>query len=319
MLTAAQILGGVVLLIIGGEALVRGSVTVAQRLRLSPLFIGIALVGFGSSMPEFMTSMRAALIGAPGITVGNVVGSNITNILLIAGLAAAVATIKTSPEAFRRDAPVLIGATLVGAVVVLAGGLGRVAGVLMFALLLTYLYVTFVSERRASASRAAQVHIAEAEALTVNRPIGLWLALLMTAIGFAALLIGATFLVGGAVTAARSFGLSETVIGVTLVAFGTSMPEFAVSAVAAYRRQSDVAIGNVIGSNIFNILGVLGFTAIVRPITVPAEVARIDLWVMLAVTAILILFSMTGWRLSRREGALMLAGYAAYVAVRLVV
>ncbi len=318
MLTAAQILGGIVLLIIGGEALVRGSVTVAQRLQLSPLFIGIALVGFGSSMPEFITSLRAAFIGAPGITVGNVVGSNIANILLIAGLAAALVPIKTNPEAFRRDAPVLVGATLVGALVILAGGLGRIAGLIMIALLFTYLYITFVSERRAS-SKAAQLHIAEAEALAVPRPIGLLTALLMTAVGFAALLSGATLLVGGAIVAARGFGLSETVIGVTLVAFGTSMPEFAVSAVAAYRRQSDVAIGNVIGSNIFNLLGVLGFTALIRPITVPAEVARIDLWVMIAVTAVLILFSMSGWRLSRREGALLLAGYAAYVAARLVI
>lgn len=317
MLILAQILGGLGLLIVGGDALVRGAVSVAWRLRLSPLFIGIALVGFGSSMPEFMTSLRAAFIGAPGITVGNVIGSNITNILLIAGLAAALAPIKTNPEAFRRDAPVLLAATLVGAIVVLAGGLERIAGFIMVGLLLTYLYITFVAERRAS-NHAAQRHIAEAEALTLSRSVGLASALALTAVGFAALLAGSTLLVGGAVTASRFFGLSETVIGVTLVAFGTSMPELAVSAVAAYRRQGDVAIGNVIGSNIFNLLGVLGFTALIRPIVVPAEAARIDLWVMVAVTALLIAFSMSGWRLSQREGLIMLISYLAYVTARIV-
>ncbi len=318
MLTVIQIVGGIALLVVGGEALVRGSVAVAQRLNLSPLFIGIALVGFGSSMPEFMTSLRAALLDAPGITVGNVVGSNITNILLIAGLAAAVVPIKTDPDAFRRDASVLVIATLIGAAVVLAGGVGRIAGLLMITLLLSYLGFTFVSERQTT-TKASELHVAEAEALTLSRPVGLPLSLLITGLGFGALLVGANLLVGGAVTVARGVGMSETVIGVTLVAFGTSMPEFAVTAVAAFRRQSDVAIGNVIGSNIFNLLGVLGFTAVIRPIAVPAEVAQIDLWVMIIVTAALIAFSLSGWRLSRREGALLMGGYAVYVAARLVI
>ena len=315
MLILAQILGGILLLAVGGEALLRGAVALARRLHLSPLFIGITLVGFGSSMPEFITSLRAAFIGAPGITVGNVIGSNIANILLVAGLAAAVMPITTSPAAFRRDAPVLVAATLVGAIVVLAGGLGRPVGGLMVALLFAYLYLTYVSERR-TRTEAGQLHVAGAEALGLPRATGLILQLGLTVFGFAALLGGATVLVEGAVAAAQLFGLSETVIGVTLVALGTSMPELAVAAVAAYRRQGDVAIGTVIGSNIFNLLGVLGFTALIRPVAVPGELARIDLWVMLAVTALLIAFSMSGWRLSRREGAFLLAGYVAYIGVR---
>ncbi len=315
MLILAQILIGIVLLAIGGEALVRGAVALARRLNFSPLFIGITLVGFGSSMPEFITSLRAASIGAPGITIGNVVGSNISNILLIAGLAAIIMPISINPAAFRRDAPALVAATLVAAIVVLVGELGRPAGVLMVALLLAYLYATYLSERRAQTD-AARLHIAEAEALGLPRPAALTFQLGLTAIGFAALLGGATVLVDGALAAAETFGLSETVIGVTVVALGTSMPELAVSAVAAYRRQGDLAIGNVIGSNIFNLLGVLGFTALIRPIAVPAEAARIDLWVMLAVTALLVAFSMSGWRLSRREGVVLLAGYVTYVGAR---
>ncbi len=316
MLILAQSLGGIALLVVGGEALVRGAVTVARQLRLSPLFIGIALVGFGSSMPEFITSLRAALIGAPGITVGNIIGSNISNILLIAGLAAVVWPIKTNPEAFRRDAPVLIAATMVGATVILMGGVGRLVAAAMIGLLLTYLYITYVAERRSS-NHAAQLHIAEAEALSIARPLGLAPAIGLTVLGFIGLLIGANLLVSGAIDVAQRFGLSETIIGVTLVALGTSMPELAVSAVAAYRRQSDLAIGNVIGSNIFNLLGVLGFTAIISPIVVPAEARQIDLWVMLFVTALLIAFSMSGWRLSRREGAILLTGYVLYVGGRL--
>ena len=303
---------GLVLLFAGGEMLVRGAVGVARRLGVSELMIGLTLVGFGTSTPELVASLDAALLGAPAIALGNVVGSNIANVLLILGLGALLMPLRTRREAFRRDGPVLLGVSALLAAACLLGTIGRPLGALLLALLLAYTWYVYRTERTASAAGA--VHVAEAEAIgRTQRALGLALATSLG--GLLGVLLGASLLVEAAIALARLWGVSEAVIGLTIVAVGTSLPELATTIVAAWRRQADVAFGNVVGSNIFNVLGILGLTALVQPLPVPPEIARFDVWVMLGGALFLVGFAVTGWRVSRSEGVAFLLAYAAYVLV----
>lgn len=310
-----ELIGGLVLLLGGGESLVRGSVGLATRLGISPLMIGLTLVGFGTSTPEMVASVQAALIGSPGIAVGNVVGSNIANILLILGVSAVILPLATTKEAFRRDGTVLIGASLLLLAIALTSAISRWSGILLLVLLGAYLVYTYVTEKRAQDASAA-MHAAEAAEVR-PRHMSIGLGLLATFGGIAAVVFGASLLVGAAVVIARDIGLSETVIGLTLVAVGTSLPELVTSVMAAIRRHGDVAFGNVVGSNIFNILGIAGTTAVVAPIDVPPEIVQLDIWVMVGTALLLVVFATTGWRVSRREGGVFLALYGLYLLVQL--
>ncbi len=308
-----EVVAGFALLLVGGDALVRGAVSVARRLGVSPLLIGLTLVGFGTSTPELVTSLEAAFAGSPGIAVGNVVGSNIANILLILGAAAVISPLTCDPKAFYRDGTMLVGASLAALAVAAGGTLGHAAGAGFLVALAGYVVFTYVKERRSSDASAA-MHAHEAD-LAEPRPTRLWLALVLVGGGMAMIIFGARLLVAGAIAVAGALGVSETVIGLTVVAVGTSLPELVTSVVAALRRQGDLALGNVVGSNIFNVLGILGVTALVHPLRVPAEILGFDIWVMLGATALLIGFAITDWRLSRREGLVFVLGYLAYVAV----
>lgn len=307
---------GFAALIAGGELIVRSAVVIAQRLRISPMIIGLTLVGFGTSTPELVTSIEAALIGSPGIAVGNVVGSNIANILLILGVAASIAVIRVTPSDFWRDGSVLAVVSLICTAFVLSETLDRLSGAFLVLCLLVYLGGTIVLERRRR-NGAESVYVAEAAALTPlhARP---WLVFLAFIAGLALTIVGAKLVVGGAVSIAAGLGVSEAVIGLTIVAVGTSMPELVTSALAARKGQSDVAYGNIIGSNIFNVLGILGVTAIVQPLTVPESIVAVDIWVMLAATVLLVCVTVTGWRVSRREGVLLLSAFAAYLVYNVV-
>ncbi len=314
LLVLAKLGLGLVLLVSGGDGFVRGSVAIARRLGLSPLLIGLTLVGFGTSTPELLTSLQAALAGSPGIAIGNVVGSNTANILLILGVAALIQPLRTQPAAFRRDGTVVLLAALACLGVVMMGEIGRPAGLLLVAALLAYVGYTYVRETRVP-DRSAEMHRAEAE--LEPRPHRLWVALLFTAGGLLATILGARLLVDGAIALAAAVGISETVVGLTVVAVGTSLPELTVSVVAALRREADVAFGNIVGSNIYNVFGILGITALVTPIAVPPEIIAFDIWVMLGATVLLLAFAVTGWRVNRLEGALLLVGYGAYLTVLL--
>jgi len=311
LLIAAGLAG----LLAGGELLVRGAVALARSLGVSPLVIGLTLVGFGTSAPELVTSLQAAFAGSPGIALGNVVGSNIANILLILGIAAAITPLASSRAAFRRDGSVLVLASLALTVVIVGGGLGRVEGALLLAGLAGFLAWVFVAERR-GATPAGEVYIDEADEIATppTPPARSALTLLF---GLVLTVVAARLLVDGAIGVSRSFGVSETVIGLTVVAVGTSMPELVTSVVAARRGHGDVAFGNIVGSNIFNILGILGVTGLARPLAVPADIAGADIWIMLAATAALVVFSISGWRVTRGEGWTLLGGYAAYLAFML--
>ena len=250
------LLVGFALLVAGGEALVRGSVALATRLGMSPLLIGLTLVGFGTSMPELVTSVNAALAGLPGIAVGNVVGSNIANILLILGTAAVISPVIVGRSALRRDGTAMMAATVLAAAVMLSGELGRVVGAVLVVALAVYLVVAY---------RTGGEEEEPGDAPTHSVPI----ALLLAVGGIGVTVLGARLAVDAAVEIATALGVSNTVVGLTVVAVGTSLPELVTSAVAAARRQGDVALGNVLGSNIYNLLGILGVTALVEPIAVP--------------------------------------------------
>ena len=305
-----EIFLGLAGLIAGGELLVRGAVAAASRFGVSPLIVGLTIVGFGTSSPELVTSMEASLAGAPGIAIGNVVGSNIANILLILGITALMAPVVVQPSAFWRDGTMLLATTVIGVGVLASGAIGRGIGAVFQAILAIYVIATYLLERRRNTTAAA---IYTAEASLVPAPaVGLASALAMVGGGLILTVFAAKFLVSGAVTLATSLGVPETMIGLTIVAVGTSMPELVTSIVAARRGQSDLAFGNIIGSNIFNILGILGATAMVQPLTVPAAILEFDVWLMLAVTLVLCVFAVSGWRISRREGLAMTAAYLGY-------
>ncbi|MBL6427827.1 MAG: calcium/sodium antiporter [Maritimibacter sp.] len=313
MIDVLFLLGGLVGLVIGGEFLVRGAVSVAERAGLSPMVIGLTLVGFGTSAPELVTSIQAAFAGSPGIAIGNVVGSNTGNILLILGLTALIRPVLIDRNALMRDGGVVIAASVLLVAVALTGALGRGAGVLLFGLLLVYLIATLVIERRRNTATGA-VYAAEAEAIP-QASLSLGAALGIAVGGLVLTIFAARALVFGAVGLAELAGMSETVIGLTIVAIGTSMPELVTAIIAVRKGQGDVAFGNVLGSNIFNILGILGVTAMLRPLAIPPEILRLDIWVMLAATLAMVLFAITGWRLSRREGAMFVASYVLYLGV----
>ncbi|MDO6591742.1 sodium:calcium antiporter [Loktanella sp. D2R18] len=310
------LLGGLIGLVIGGEMLVRGAVAAAERFGISPMIIGLTLVGFGTSSPELVTSIQAALAGSPGIAMGNVVGSNIGNILLILGIATLLMPIAVDPQVLKRDGTVLVLASAVCVVAVLLGDIGRMAGGTMITLLCVYLGVTLFLERRKS-SPVAELYSAEATLVTAPTT-SLGKSLLIAGVGLVVTILAARYLILGAVSLAQAVGLSETVIGLTIVAIGTSMPELVTSIIAIRKGQGDVALGNIIGSNIFNILGILGITALVQPLSVPPEIAKLDIWVMSLATLALIIFARTGWQIGRREGFGLLSAYVVYVGYLLI-
>jgi cation:H+ antiporter len=321
--TWVPIIFGLVLLIVGGDLLVRGAVQVAGRLGVSPLVIGLTLVGFGTSTPELVTSVQAALIGAPGIAFGNIVGSNIANILLILGASALLYPIAVTSSALRRDGLVMLAAAGGFAALAAMMTMNRFVGAAFLLLLFGYIYVAFRQEKRAAADEHGAVYdkgiaLQAADPNTIPAAQGrgsLLFPILLTLAGLALVVGGGTFLVRGAVTLAQSFGISQTVIGLTIVAVGTSLPELVTSILAAFKRQGDVAFGNIIGSNIYNILGIGGATALIEPGAVPEEIAGFDNPVMIAVSLLLVYFAWTGLKIARWEGAVLLLGYIGYIYV----
>ena len=327
MQIALQLVGGLILLMLGGELLVRGAVQVATRFGVSPLVIGLTLVGFGTSTPELVTSVQAALSGSPGIAYGNIVGSNIANILLILGIAAIITPIAVSSNALKRDSTIMVLVTVVFAIVAALVPMGLLAGLVFVLALAGYIFAAFWQERGLAAGALDDAHgaafdkslaLQEADpALKAPSEIGrsAFLSILIAIAGLALVVLGGNLLVSGAVGLARSFSISETIIGLTIVAIGTSMPELVTSVMAALRKQTEVAFGNVVGSNIYNILGIGGFTALISPTNVPSEIVRFDNLIMIGASLVLVAFAFTGRRISRREGAVLVAGYAAYVAL----
>lgn len=311
-----QILAGFALLLGGAEFLVRGAVAVAAKLGLSAMLIGMTVVAFGTSAPEFVVSLNAALDGSPGIALGNVVGSNIANIWLILGVTALFTPVVVDTRAVIRDAMMLLGSSVLFAWLCVYGTIGHIAGGVMVLLLLGYFLRSYMRER-AAGSASSRLHEREAEEfqdIGMSAPVA-WGSLLG---GLAGVILGADLLVGGGTVLAREAGVSEEVIGLTLIAFGTSLPELAASVMAAWRGHADVAIGNVIGSNLFNILGVAGGVAAITTLPIAPQIRDFDLWVMMTATVIIIAYLVMGRRLRRLDGIVFFAVYCAYIAVQAV-
>ncbi len=313
-LTYIKLVGGFVLLFAGGEALVRGSVTLARRLRVSPLLIGATVIAFGTSTPELVVTLQAALKGSPGIAYGNVIGSNVANLLLILGLAVAITPVAVARRAVMRDGGALVCAT---ALLVLFAAFGTIVawqGALMLILLGLLTCFSYWHERR-QGDASGILHRRETEEMH-RLPHPVWLATLFVLLGLGAVAGGAHLLVHAATVIARGIGITETVIGLTVVAVGTSLPELATTVVAAYRKHADVALGNVLGSSVFNIFAVIGVVTVVTPLPVPEEIMRFDIWVLAGITALVIAMTLSGIRLGRPVGTVLLLGYAAFVAVQ---
>lgn len=302
------IVPGLALLFLGAEGLVRGSAALALRVGLSPLLIGLTVVAFGTSSPELVVSVEATLAGNGDISLGNVIGSNICNIALILGAAALIRPLRIEAQIIRREIPLLIGASLLLWLFLLDRELARWQGLLLFASLIGYLFLSY-RDARQEQNQA----VADEFAAGIPRPAQrVWLSVVFVGAGLALLLVGAHLFVAGAVTLAHSLGISQAIIGLTIVALGTSLPELATSTVAAFKGEGDIAVGNVLGSNIFNILGILGIAALIYPLR-GAGITTIDLSIM-ALAAVLILPIMwRGFCVQRWEGLLLVAGYAGYM------
>jgi cation:H+ antiporter len=298
---------GLVLLYFGAEGLVRGSASLAYRLRVSPLTIGLTIVAFGTSMPEFVVSTQTALSGHGDISIGNIVGSNIFNIAFILGISSMIRPLKIKWQLIRIDTPIMILAAVIFWFFLGDFRLSREEGSLFFGLILLYILMNFYFGKRQKKQNSASSSISMPPTLK-----NVYLEIAFIIGGLAILVVGANALIKGSVELARRIGLSEAVIGLTIIAAGTSLPELATSAVAAFRKESDIAVGNVVGSNIFNILGILGFSALLAPINGPG-IRPIDIYLMLGVSVALLPLMWTGFTLKRWEGVFLLLIYVSYM------
>lgn len=314
MLIAFEILTGLVLLVLGGELLVRGAASLAAAFRISPLVIGLTVVAFGTSAPELGVSLKAAMSDNPGVAVGNVVGSNIINVLFVLGAAAVVAPLIVNSDLIRKDVPIMIAASLVVWYFVSDGELVRWEGIVLFVSLCIYLTFSIITSRRASAAMEKELEDL-GTSLSGKKAMAVQISFLL--LGLLLLGFGANLLVEGATAIAKDLGVSNLVIGLTVVAIGTSLPEVVTSVVASYRGQRDIAVGNVVGSNLFNLLCVLGLTAAVSPNPIPIspEAIQFDFPVMIAVALVCFPIFLTGYKVQRWEGFLFLSYYAAYTVV----
>ena len=309
MTTALAILVGLALLSIGAEALVRGSAALALRLGITPLVVGLTVVAFGTSSPELVVSVKASLDDNGAIALGNVVGSNICNIALILGVSALIKPVRIEAQVIRREIPILIFASVLLWAMLAGGELQRWMGLLLTAGLVAYVAFSYIGAR-AEKNEAVREEFAEAlPAPEARRP---WVDVLFVLVGLAMLLFGANLFVDGAVAVAERFGVSQAVIGLTIVAVGTSLPELATSIVAAFKGEGDIAVGNAVGSSIFNILCILGVASLIRPLPTTG-ISMIDLGVMTACALLVMPMMRSGFCLNRWEGIFLLAVYVGYL------
>jgi cation:H+ antiporter len=306
---------GLVLMIVGAEFLVRGSSRLAVMMGVSPLVVGLTVVAFGTSAPEFAVSFKAAYADQANICVGNVIGSNIFNILFILGLSSLVAPLIVSPQLIRFDLPLVIGVSIATLLMGLNGRFGRMDGVILFSGLIVYtLGMIFVSRKKGLPQLDHEVEVLVAEPNNRSKFSRLATNLGLMVVGLLMLVLGANWLVETAVTFATWLGVSELVIGLTIVSIGTSLPEVVTSIVASLKGERDIAVGNIVGSNLFNLLGVLGLASIVAPsgLEATAQALQFDIPVMIAVAVIALPIFFTGGIISRGEGGMLLSYYAAY-------
>ena len=314
--TILMLIAGLVLLVAGAEVLVKGASRIALMFGLSPLVIGLTIVAYGTSSPELMVSIQSSLAGQPDIALGNVVGSNIFNVLLILGVSALITPLVVAQQLIRLDVPILIGISCLTLMFGLDGKISRVDGAIFLMGIILYTTFLLIQSRKERNPEVTEEYEREYGDATVRSPQKIAINIGFVVVGLGLLVLGSKFLVDSSIAIARSFGISELVIGLTLVAAGTSLPELATSFVASIRGERDIAVGNVIGSNIFNILAVLGGSSLFSSegLTVSASALRFDIPVMIAVAVICLPVFITGQLIARWEGLLFLSYYVAYTA-----
>lgn len=304
-----QITIGLLLLYVGAEGLVRASVSLAHRLRVSPLIIGLTIVAYGTSMPELMVSLKTALSGQGSISIGNIVGSNIFNIAVILGMSAFIYPLKINIKLLRLDTPIMILVAVLFGILFRDKQLDRAEGLILFLLIMGYTSFNFYAARRTSKKEIAQIK-KETSSIKIFKNFNLEIAVILGGLLFLA--IGANFLINGSICLARIIGISEAIIGLTIVAAGTSLPELATSLVAAFRKSPDIAVGNIVGSNTFNILGVLGISSLLSPVH-SAGISFMNIYVMVFFSIILLPLMWSGFQIKRLEGLILVAGYICYL------
>ncbi|OYT97589.1 MAG: sodium:calcium antiporter [Pseudomonas sp. PGPPP3] len=314
LMTIVYLIAGLVLLMAGAEVLVRGAGKLAAQFGIPPLIIGLTVVAFGTSAPETAVSVQAALDGKGDLAIGNVVGSNIANVLFILGLTALIAPLVVSRQIIRLDVPIMIGASLLTWALAWDGSLSRLDGALLFAGIVAYTAFLIISSRRDKTAAADDEFATEFGLNEAPKPYAGLINLGLILVGLVLLVSGSNFLVEGAVSLARALGLSELVIGLTVVAVGTSLPELATSVMAAIKGERDIAVGNIVGSNIFNLLCVLGLASLVSPSAIPvaANALAFDFPVMIAVAIACLPIFFNGHCINRWEGAVFIGYYALY-------
>jgi cation:H+ antiporter len=299
---------GLAALVIGGDYLVKGAVGIAARARLSKLVIGMTVVSFGTSAPELLVSIKAAFADAPEIAIGNVVGSNIANIALVLGLTVLIFPMPVGQNSIKYDWPMMALSSILFYVSALDLNLSRIEGGIMFGLLISFTAFLIWNSRKNS----RRVDVDLQEEIPVEK-LNMWKYTGFLVVGLIGLYFGAQWLISGATELALSWGISQRVIGITIVAFGTSVPELVTSVMAAYRKETDISVGNLIGSNIFNIMTVLGITAIIKPIVITQEVISWDIIWMLAITFAMLPMMLFRRRIGRISGTLLLGAYVTYI------
>ncbi|MCC5925943.1 MAG: calcium/sodium antiporter [Bacteroidetes bacterium] len=310
ILTLIQLIAGFALLTYGAARLVDGSSALALKAGLTPLVVGITVVAFGTSAPELVVSIRATIAGNSEIAIGNVIGSNIANIALILGVTAVIRPMMIHASLLKVDIPLMMGITFLASVFIINEVIGRLEGAILFAGLIAYIVYNILRTRSLPKELVEQL-VEEPDEDAVAMGTGkIWLLIVF---GMALLIAGGELLVSAAVSIARDLGISEAVIGITIVSVGTSLPELATSAVAAIKKEADIAVGNIIGSNVFNLLSILGITGLIHPLDSSAF-GLVDLSVMLGVTIVIWPLMRRGFEINRLEGALLLCIYGGYMA-----
>lgn len=300
---------GLAVLILSGDFLVKGAVGISLKLNITPLIVGLTVVSFGTSAPELFASIKAANLGNPGIAIGNVVGSNIANLGLVLGITAMIFPVVVARKILKQDWTVMIYASLLFFALGWDGELNYIDGIVMIVSLLVYLGFLYFSNKKSNSQDEGELEGAEAKSKSYS------VLFLFLGAGFVGLYFGAEWFLKGAISIAEKNNIDDYIIGVTVVAFGTSVPELATSAIAAYRKQSDISIGNLIGSNIFNIFAVLGITSLIKPLPVPGEVLNNNIYWMLGVALIIFPMVYFNKKINRFNGFVLFGIYVAYIVI----
>lgn len=305
-----MVAAGLTLLVIAGDGLIRGAVSLAQHLGVPSLIIGLTVVAFGTSAPELIVGVDGVLQGVPELTLGNVVGSNIANILLVVGLPAMILPMACSAPGLTRNLIYMLGASLITIAIATSGSFQFMSGLFLLTLLAWFIYDSLTRARKSPA--LATDALEDLEGLPV-KPYSWPVTIILIIVGLAGLAFGAHLLINGAVEIARRLGVSEAFIGLTLVALGTSLPELATAIIAAVKKHGDVAVGNIVGSNVFNILGIIGVSSLFGRIPVPQNFINFDFWVMFASSCLLLPYALRKGTIGRKLGFILVVAYFSYI------